>query len=109
MILRRNRHLCLSFGCFLLVIGTRYCVTEVVLTLGKAVLLLLAASLLLFLVMRSGDVCRRLTDCLRTACSAVPQPAPDASPRIDSAPRVRLVRKPTLPFRFQLPPPVSAA
>jgi hypothetical protein len=108
MILRRNRHLCLSFVCFLLIIGARYCVTELFLALGKALLLLLATSLLLFLVTRSGDICRRLTDCLRTLSSALLRPAPAAAPRIDLAPRLSLIRKPAQPFRFQLPPPALA-
>jgi hypothetical protein len=108
MLLRRSRQACFSFLVFLLIVGTRHCVTSVFTGIGKAILMLAFATLLMFLVVRSADIFERLTACLQTLCSYLFEPASTLGFAKQPATSFSVSRKPSLPFRFQLPPPISS-
>jgi hypothetical protein len=75
---------------------------------GRAIVFLVFASLLLFLVVRSADICRLLTACFEAIGFELLAPLVAEGHGRRMAPVFPALRKPTLPFRFQLPPPFSA-
>jgi hypothetical protein len=107
MVFRRNRQACLSFLCFLFIINARHYFSSVFLGIGKVILLLLLSSLLMFLVVRSADIYRHLIAGLQALCLNLFEPVLDSGYVKRSRASLIVPRKPTLPFRFQLPPPVS--
>lgn len=107
MVFRRNRQACLSFLCFLFIINTRHYFSSVFLGIGKVILLLLLSSLLMFLVVRSADIYRHLIAGLQALCLNLFEPVLDSGYVKRSRASLIVPRKPTLPFRFQLPPPIS--
>jgi hypothetical protein len=106
MLFRRRRQACLALVFPLVLVGTRHCVWSFFTGVGKAILLLLIASLLLFLVVRSADICRRLVACIRTLALCLFAPPAYVAPAHRKWPTLTTPRTPRLPLRFQLPPPV---
>ncbi len=104
--LRRNRQTVLLVVLSVLFAAMRHCVWSVFAGAGKAILVLAVASLLMFLVVRSSDVTRLLTKSLKTLCWKRFLFSVDI--RHTSLPRRLLVpeKPPTLPFLFQIPPPL---
>jgi uncharacterized membrane protein YjgN (DUF898 family) len=107
MFFRRNKAVCSSLLFVLFTAGTKHLVGSVFSGIGRTILFVLIASLLLFLIVRSGDIYSRLAASLKTLRFSLFEP-PDASitarqPRHS----LTLPRTPRLPMRFQLPPPIS--
>ena len=74
--------------------------------LGRTVFVLLLACLLLFLVVRSADVCRRLADCLRACSFSHFVPACGCEFRDFAFTSAEVPRAPSPAALFQRPPPI---
>jgi hypothetical protein len=106
--MRLRRQLGLGILWFAVVTAARHCVAPVFIGIGKALLLLVLASLLMFLVVRAADLFLRLTASLRSLARGIFEP-PQATlmaARLAAVPAVS--RQPRQPFRFQLPPPAPS-
>src|ERR1700759_1680117 len=64
MLLRRNKQVCFSFLCFLLVANAKHGFASLFESFGKMLLLLVLASLLAFLVVHSEEIYQQLAACL---------------------------------------------
>ena len=73
--------------------------------LGRTIFVLLLACLLLFLVVRSADVCRRLADCLRACSFSQFVPACGCEFRDFAFVSLGIRRTPSLAALYQRPPP----
>lgn len=105
MLLRRNKQVCFSFLCFLLVANAKHGFASLFESFGKMLLLLVLASLLAFLLVHSEEIYRHLAACLQSLGLALFEPAADTEPAKQPKTLLIATRKPGLPFRFQLPPP----
>ncbi len=107
MFLRRNKEVCFYLLFILLTAGTKHLVGSVFAGIGRTILLVLIASLLLFLIVRSGDIYRRLVASLEALQSSLVEPAAESLTAREPQGSLTLPRTPRLPLRFQLPPPIS--
>jgi len=105
MFFRQNRQVCSSLVFILLAAGTKHLVGSVFAGVGRTILLVLVASLLLFLIVRSGDIYRRLTAALETLRLSLFEPPDESITARRPQLSLTLPRTPRLPLRFQLPPP----
>lgn len=107
MFFRRNKEVCSSLFFILLSAGTKHLVGSVFSGIGRTILIVLIASLLLFLIVRSGDIYSRLTASLETLRFSLFEPPDQSITATEPRRSLTLPRTPRLPLRFQLPPPIS--
>ena len=108
MRLRQNRQAVLGMLLWLLWMAAQHYLVALFSGVGRAIVFLVFTGLLLFLVVRSADVCRLLAACFEAIGFEFLSPLlAEVHPR-HIEPVFAASRKPALPFRFQLPPPVPA-
>ena len=104
--LSRNRRAYGRFLFFLLLPGTRHCFAALFEGIEKMALALAVASLLVLLVVHAPEICQWLIACRWKVRSYRFRMAAAVAWARPTDPVPAVSRKPPLPFRFQLPPPV---
>jgi hypothetical protein len=107
MFFRRNRQVCFNLFFILLAAGTKHLVGSIFAGIGRTILIVLIASLLLFLIVRSGDIYHRIAASLEALRTSLFEPPDESITARQPLRSVTLPRTPRLPLRFQLPPPAS--
>ncbi len=105
MIRQRYRLTILLVSLYLLAVRLPY-FRPVIAGLGKTIWFVLFACLLMFLVVRSADICRSLTACLQALQLSLFPHIPDLEPIRQSSIPLLLPKEPSLSPLFQRPPPI---
>jgi hypothetical protein len=103
---RRYRQAVLFVSLYLLAVSLRHCLSFVFAGLGKTICFVLFACLLMFLVVRSADICSSLTACLQALQLALFPLIRDLKPTRRSSISLVVPREPSLSPFFQRPPPI---
>ena len=107
MLFRSKFQTCFHLLLPLIAFGVRHSVSHFFAGVGKLLLTLLIAALLLFVAAHSAKVIRRVIARLQSICLFVVESSSRLCPPQSQTPSRPLLRTPRLPLRFQLPPPVS--
>lgn len=91
----------------LIAFGVRHSVSSFFVGVGRLILMLAVASLLVFLAAHSGDIYRQLIARFTPIRLYVFEPSCKVGPAMPRGTSLTLPRTPRLPLRFQLPPPSS--
>jgi hypothetical protein len=103
---QRHRQTVLFVSFYLLAVSLRHCLSFVFAGLGKTICFVLFACLLMFLVVRSADICRSLTACLQALQLALFPLIPDLKRTRRSSISLVVPKEPSLSPFFQRPPPI---
>jgi hypothetical protein len=107
MLFRSKLQTCFHLLLPLIAFGVRHSVSSLFAGLGKLLLMLTVATVLLFLAAHSAQIIRLVLARLQSICFLTVEAPHALCPPQSKTPSRILLRTPRLPLRFQLPPPVS--
>jgi hypothetical protein len=105
---QKHREMAVDILMYMLPVYLPFYQAMLVAGVGRAVVLLLLAVLLMFLVTRRADVVRAIASCLRALPSSWLAPAPEIGFRELSFASLSVPNAPSLAPLFQRPPPLFA-